>query len=498
MQGVEQAAVATGRVSLALLMERAGGRVAEEASRLVPSGPVAVVCGPGNNGGDGWVAARRLAEAGRDVRVVALRAPDALRGEAADAARTAIEGGVSWSAAESASAVAEAASDAACIIDAVFGFGLARPPEGLFAAAISAINDAGAPVVSVDLPSGVDADTGAVTGPAVRADLTVTFSAFKVGLLLYPGAEHAGEVVVADIGIPAEMLDVPASVEVPDAADLAALFPWPRPQDHKGSRGRVAVVAGSRAYSGAAVLAVAGALRMGPGYVVAVVPEPVAPVVRVAAPGVVVRAVPAAPDGGFASAEDVLDAVADADAVAAGPGLSTSPGAVAVAHALLRNVRAPLVLDADALNAFDGAFESLTARTAPLVITPHPGEAARLLGVSAADVQRDRLAAARRLAGPGSVCVLKGARTVVVGGGRSAVICAGNPGLARAGSGDVLTGMLGTLLAQRVAPYDAAVIAAYLHARAADHGVAELTETCFGAADITRYLPNAVRELAGG
>lgn len=495
LRGIEAQAVETGASTLAGLMDRAGAALADEVMRRVPRGSVAVVCGPGNNGGDGWAAARLLADAGREVRVVALRAPDELTGAAREAAEGATATGVRWLTPDS---LTEGLRGASAVVDAIFGFRFHGPPDERCANAITAIGAADAVVIAADIPSGVDADTGAVAGPAVRADVTVTFTVYKRGLTLYPGAALAGEIVVADIGVPTFVPDGPWAMEVPDAADLRAAFPWPTPEDHKGSRGRVAIVAGSAAYSGAAMLAVSGALRLGPGYVHAVVPEPMADALRVALPGAIVRAMPAARDGSFASAGEVLAAVADADAVVVGPGITTGAGAVDVARALVERVPVPLVLDADGLNAFVGDLERLCARSAPLVITPHPGEAARLLGIDAGDVVTDRVSAAVRLAGQRRVCLLKGAHSLVAGGERLAAVLAGNPGLARAGSGDVLAGMLGTLLAQGVSPFDAAVLGAHLHGRAADHGVVALTETCFGSADITSYLPDAVRELAGG
>jgi len=497
MREAEEQAIASGTTTLAELMDRAGAAVAAEVTRKAGSGPVTAVCGPGNNGGDGWVAARVLHEHGREVRVVSLASPEALPEAAAAAARRALASGVPFSM-MSADTHAAAALDVAVVIDAMFGFGFRGPVREPASALIEALNAAAAYVISVDVPSGVDADTGAVSGPAVRADATVTFSAAKPGLLIYPGAEYAGAVTVADIGIPEESLQAADALALPALADLRPLLPVPAPNDHKGSRGRVAVVAGSRAYAGAAVLAAQGALRMGAGYVIAVVPECIGDVVRASLPNVIVRTFPAALDGSIASVDAVITAVSDADAVVAGPGLTTAQGVAEVIHALLAGVAAPLVLDADALNALVGDADPLGYRTGPLVLTPHPGEAARLLGTDAGSVQADRVAAAVALTRGRHVCVLKGSRSIVAGPERRALVQSGNAGLARAGSGDVLTGMLGTLLAQGVGPFDAAVLAVHLHGRAAEYGTARFTETCFTSADIASFLPDAVRELQGG
>lgn len=493
MRAVEERVVAEGVTTLAQLMEHAGEAVSAEATRNAPDGLMVTVTGPGNNGGDGWVAARRLLEAGLDSAVIALAEPSALHGEAADAARAALEAGVPWQPL-SERAVASL-SGAAVVVDAVFGFGFHGPVREPYRSALEAVSRCPGTVISVDVPSGVEADTGMAEG-AVRADVTVTFTALKPGLLIHPGAGCAGEVVVADIGVPRAWVAVPGALEVPGASDLRPVFPLPRPDDHKGSRGRVAVVAGSTTYPGAAVLAARGALALGAGFTVAVVPEPIADILRASAPGILVRAIAAAPDGSFGSAEAVLAAVADADAVVAGPGLTTGGAVPQLVHRLIAEVDRPLLLDADGLNALDGPG-MLAGRRAPVVIAPHPGEAARLLGSSNEAVQHDRLAAADALCGTGMVCLLKGARTLVTGGGRRAVIVAGNAGLAKAGSGDVLAGMIGTLLAQGVDAYDAAVLGAHLHGRAADHGVRCLTTTCFTSADITTFLPDAVREVTG-
>ncbi|MRS12686.1 MAG: NAD(P)H-hydrate dehydratase [Actinobacteria bacterium] len=494
MRAIEDRADADGVATVAELMRRAGATLAAEVSRRVPSGPVVAVCGTGNNGGDGWVAAKLLHEAGRDVRVVALAAPGDLSGSAADAAVEATRAGVPFDLCGQHRPLERTA----VVIDALFGFGLRGAMREPAARLVPEIALCGAAVIAADVPSGVDADTGAVTGAAVSADVTVTFTARKPGLLIYPGASFAGEVVVADIGVPKEMLSAPGALELPGVADVSSLLPVAPPDAHKGSRGRVAIVAGSRAYAGAAVLAAQGALRMGAGYVYAVVPEVIGDVIRASLPGAIVRAVPAAADGTVARLDAVLSSVADADAVVVGPGLTTAPGVGEVVHALLTNVSVPLVLDADALNALAGDMAAIDSRTAPLVLTPHPGEASRLLGISAEGVQADRVGAALALSRGHHVCLLKGARTVIAGAGRSALILTGNAGLARAGSGDVLAGMAGTLLAQGVAPFDAAVLSAHLHGRAAEYGTAALTETCFTSADIVTFLPEAVRELTGG
>lgn len=496
----EQEAIAHGAVTIDLLMDRAGDALAETVISIAPPGPVGVVTGSGNNGGDGWVAARVLHEQGREVSVFALTGPDGLSGPARLAARTAIDRGVAWGVVESALDLAHGLLAVSVIIDAVFGFGFRGSADGLSAAAILAIDDSDAFVVSADMPSGVHADTGVVVGPAVRADVTVTFSAPKVGLLLEPGASHAGEIIVRDIGVPRVYVDRAGCLEVWDRGDYRGLMPVPVPEDHKGSRGRVLTITGSRAFAGAAILTARGASRMGAGYVYAAVPASIAPIVQGVLPHVITYALPETAAGTLSRAvgDGLRERARGVDAVVIGPGLTLDAETVALVRSLVDEVDVPMVLDADALNAFDaGGPRPILDRSAPTVVTPHPGELARLLGRSSAEVQADRLGSATALAGGGVTCLLKGARTVVTSGARSVVTMAGNAGMATAGMGDVLAGMIGTLLAQGLTPYDAAALGAYLHGRAGDHGAAALTPICLTADDIDAYLPSAVREVLG-
>ncbi|TDB39439.1 MAG: NAD(P)H-hydrate dehydratase [Actinobacteria bacterium] len=500
MRSAEKAAVDSGEATLAGLMARAGAMLADEVERSVPAGAIAVVTGKGNNGGDGWVAARVLAASGREVRVLALAVPDALAGEAAAAAQAALEAGVRWEPAGDALAMAEQLDGVAVIVDAVFGVGFSGAAREPYASAIVAMDDADAPVISADVPSGVDAGTGAVAGPAVHAAVTVTFSAPKPGLLLYPGAGCAGEIVVADIGLQRDVLDSAGGLEVWDRGDYRATLPVPSPDAHKGQRGSVLLVAGSRLYAGSAVLAAAGAMRMGAGYVFAAVPASVAPVMQAALPHVIAVGLKETAEGTLAasSVERIIRLAAEVDAVVLGPGLTTHAEAVSVVRRLVELLPSPLVLDADGLNAFaETGPGPIMARSAPTVITPHPGELARLLGVSTPEVQADRVSAAGRVAGCRLACVLKGARTIVSAGGRTVVTLAGNPGMATAGSGDVLAGMIGTLLAQGLDSLEAGALGAFVHSRAGDLAAEELTEICLTAKDLPAYVPAAVREILG-
>lgn len=498
IQAAEERAVASG-ITLGELMERAGTAVAADAAAGAPSGRIVVVTGKGNNGGDGWVAARELHSAGRDVGVLAFAAPDELDGPAADAARTALAAGVRWTRPASDAELVTELAGSSLVIDALFGFGFRGPAREPFARAIEAINDCDAAVLAVDMPSGVDADTGAVDGAAVRADVTLTFTAPKVGVIAYPGAECAGEVRVADIGVPRRFVDEVGRIELLDDDDFRELFPATRPGAHKNSRGRVLVVAGSRGMTGAATLASTAALRLGAGYVTLACPDSLLDTLATKLTPVVLRPLPEEAPGILAphAAEEVLRLADHADAVVLGPGLTREPGPLAVARRLVAELGCPLLVDADALNAHERNAEALTSRGTPTVLTPHPGELSRVLGVPAGEIQSARLRFGAALATDHVACVLKGARTVVTGGGRQSIETAGNQGMATAGSGDVLAGMCGALLAKGLPAYEAAVLGVHLHARAGDVAAGELTVECVTAPDILARIPDAVAELLG-
>jgi len=500
IRAAEERACARGGLTLETLMHRAGAALAAEVARRVPLGRIVLVTGKGNNGGDGWIAARHLAEDGREVLVLALAAPDALAGQAATAAAEAVSVGIAWETADAAFDFTRGLSGAAGIVDAVFGIGFSGVAREPYASALIAIDDADGLVVSADIPSGVDADTGAVSGPAVHADVTLTFSAPKVGLLVHTGAAYAGEIVVADIGIPRQHLGSLGVLEIWDRGDYRACLPMPARDAHKGTRGSVLLVAGSRLYAGSAVLAAAGAMRMGAGYVFAAVPASVAPVMQAALPHVIAVALSETAEGTIAeeSVDRIKRLASEVDAIVLGPGLTSHAEATGVIRRLVDTLPGPLVLDADGLNAFAGSgVAAIMARTGATVVTPHPGELARLLGTSAREVQADRTGSVRRLVGDALACVLKGPGTLIASGGRTVITLAGNPGMATAGSGDVLSGMIGTLLAQGLSPLEAGALGAYVHARAGDLAAAELTEVCLTAKDLPAYMPAAVRELIG-
>jgi hydroxyethylthiazole kinase-like uncharacterized protein yjeF len=482
-----------------VLMENAGAAVARLVDERFPRARrVTVLCGRGNNGGDGFVVARRL---GARAEALLLGARDGVEGDARTHLLACERSGgrvvVIADAAGWAGALPRV-EEADLIVDAVLGTGLRSKPAGLAAEAIAAIArrfESGVPVVAVDLPSGLPSDGGAVDWPAARATVTVTFGSPKRGHVLPPACGHVGELVVADIGIPAECVAAAnPSLFLLEDADAAGAFPLRRRGAHKGDFGHLLVVAGSVGKTGAAVLAAGGALRAGAGLVTVATPEPCLAVVAAARPEVMTEPLPATPGGGLdeAGLPRLLELAGGRDAVVLGPGLGQDPGTRALVRAFVRECPVPLVIDADGLNALAAAGGEAAAldalrRDTPAVLTPHPGEMARLTGGRTSDVQRERPERAVALAREtGAIVVLKGERTLVAEpSGRT---------------GDVLAGVVGSLLARHGALLSATA-AVVVHGRAGDLAARERGEEGMTAGDVVEALPAAiesVRRAAGG
>ncbi|ADB50312.1 bifunctional ADP-dependent NAD(P)H-hydrate dehydratase/NAD(P)H-hydrate epimerase [Conexibacter woesei] len=450
------------------LMERAGRGLFELVQRCVPDGTIAVVCGKGNNGGDGLVVARLLREAGREVDVHLLPDPGELEGDA----RTNLE---RLCGAPPRIFNPGALFEVAGIVDAVLGTGASGAPRGLVGDAvdtIAAAADHGVTVVACDVPSGVDASTGEVAGVAVRARATATFHAAKPGLWIAPGKQHAGEVVVVDIGIPGDDGGrPPATVAGAGAITAAVLAELPSrgAASTKFDGGSVLVCGGSTGLTGAPSLASAAAARAGAGYVTVLVPASLNLVFEVRQAEVMSVPLPDE-DGALmpAAVAPALERLERADALVLGPGLGRAEGSAQFARDLAAAANVPLVLDADGLNAHAGRLEDLASRRAPTVLTPHGGELARLLGVGNEEVRGRRLALAREAAHrAGAIVVLKGDDTLVVTPAGAVAVSPGDaPALATAGTGDVLGGTIAALLARRVEPFAAACAGVELHRRA--------------------------------
>ncbi len=523
MRALDRHTIETLGVPGALLMESAGRAVAEAvlAERATAgSGDVLVVCGSGNNGGDGLVAARHLQLLGLRVRVALVGARGRLAPDAAANLARAKAVGVPIATGPLRTA------GAAVLVDALLGTGLTRAVEGPVAAAIRRIAAArpAARVVAVDLPSGIDADTGRIHGVAVAADRTVAIALPKVGLTLEPGRTRAGCIVVARIGIADTAPGVRAGAALwTDAAAAARLPERPR-EGHKGRFGHVLVVAGARGTTGAAALAALAAARSGAGLVTIACPAGVHGILETKCTEPMTAAVPDAADGSFSidALAPILALAEERDVVALGPGIGRAAETQKLVRELVAAIPRPLVIDADGLFPFaaaatrgrhaDDALGALKARRAATILTPHPGEAARLLGISAAEINLDRVGAARRLAErAGAVVVLKGAATVVTApDGRTLVTPTGSPALATGGTGDVLTGVIAALLAQASGepaarekrggtdPFELAALGAWLHGRAGDRGAACLGRVGLLAGDVIDELPGTFESLRQG
>jgi hydroxyethylthiazole kinase-like uncharacterized protein yjeF len=493
----------------AVLMENAGAAVARAIRQKWPAARrILVLCGKGNNGGDGFVTARRLLDFRPEVCLFARRAAvagDALLHmnayersggqvhEVADeeAWRSRREALLDW---------------AEVVVDALLGTGLRNAPRGLLARVIGDVEArstrGGTPVVAVDVPSGLSSDSGQTPWASLTADLTVALAAPRRCHVLAPACDLVGELQVADIGIPAQVVaETGARLSLLEARDAAAAFPPRDPGAHKGSFGHVLVVAGSVGKTGAAVLCATGALRSGAGLVTVATPWHALPMVAAGRAEVMTEPLPVAASGDLevGAAERALELCRTRDAVVVGPGLGDNASTRAFVRRLVRECPRPLLLDADGLNAFAGEVEALAQsireRQAPTVLTPHPGEMARLVGSRIPDVQSHRLEVALSLAASvGAHVVLKGRRTLVARpDGRAAVNPTGNPGMATGGTGDVLAGVVGALLARGLDVWVAATAGVYVHGLAGDLAAARLGPEALLAQDLVDALPEAIR-----
>lgn len=525
MARVDRAAVDELGVPSMVLMENAALGLAEAVARSFPeAATVAIYCGPGNNGGDGLALARHLAVRGYRVCCVLVFAGKETRGDAATQLEICRRMGEALvplrevGPDEPLDEAFAAARGADLVVDALFGTGLGRPLEGRFAELVEGLNAIPVPKLAVDLPSGLNGSRPEVFGPHLVADVTVTFGAPKPAQVLSPTAEAMGDLVVADLGVPQELMGQLADRDrsggsgerlhliVPE--ELAGHLAPRRPDTHKGTYGHLLIAAGSVGASGAVILAARAAVRSGAGLVTAAVPEPIVQTVDGGSIESMSLPLPAGEDGRIAggAAAAILEAAAERSALALGPGMGRTDAVAGELRRAALECGVPLVLDADGVNAFAGRAGELRerrdreGRRIPTVLTPHPGEAARLLGVDTGEVVADRRGAVRRAAGEtGAVVVLKGHQTLVgTPEGEVHVNRTGNPGMASGGTGDVLTGLIGALLAQGFEALAAARLGVYLHGLAGDLAAAARGEIGLAARDLVEHLPRAIEELRAG
>jgi hydroxyethylthiazole kinase-like uncharacterized protein yjeF len=508
MQMLDRRAIMEARIPSLVLMERAGAGVVQLLERHfapLKDKRITIVCGKGNNGGDGFVAARLLARKGITIQVVCLA-------KVADLSRDArvMHGRLLRIAKKNVIRSAHdpeslrgifTASD--IIVDAILGTGLSTAVSGPYEQVIQTINGSGRPVLAVDIPSGLNADTGAVLGSAVRADITATFGLPKIGLYIGEGVDHAGSTHVVDIGIPASLVELVESRTILLTHAMAKTsLPRRTPSSHKGTYGHAGIIAGSVGKTGAAAMAAKAALRVGTGLVTVATPSGVNDTLE--AKLLEVMTVPMPETKAHTLARSGLDRLLAftrvRTAIAIGPGLTTHPETVELIQELVKRVDKPCVLDADALNALAGKASLLTESKLPPILTPHPGEMARLeIDASPQSVNADRIGVAGRFARErGVLVVLKGARTIVARpDGMIAVCPTGNPGMATAGTGDVLTGMIVGLLAQGLTPWDAACTGTYFHGLAGDLAAGQTGQAAMTAGDLIEHIPKAFAQAAG-
>ncbi|MDI3480966.1 MAG: ADP-dependent NAD(P)H-hydrate dehydratase / NAD(P)H-hydrate epimerase [Tepidanaerobacteraceae bacterium] len=495
----------------AVLMENAGREVAIAVKRICErmaaekrifkhEAKIAIFCGKGNNGGDGFVAARHLANMGFKPEVFLVAAAEEIKGDAAANYRIILNMNIPVHPVRDEKHLEIArilAKSSAAVVDAIFGTGLKGEVQGVSRKVIELINELEVPVVSVDIPSGISGRTGKVLGAAVKAEETVTMALPKLGLVIYPGAAYAGRISVADIGMPFQIIrQASAEAEVLENNAIRNFFvPYP-PDAHKGTFGRVFILAGSLGFTGAAALAGLAAIRSGAGLVTVGVPESLNDILEVKLTEAMTLPLPETPERGLCitALEKALEFSARCDAVALGPGLSQQEETAEFVRQFVKQCPVPMVIDADGLNVL---AKKPAAFNAPAVITPHPGEMARLLGTTADEVQQDRLKAVREAARRfGCTALLKGARTLIASSeGRLFINPTGNPGMATGGSGDVLCGMIAAFLARGMSPDQAAAAGVYIHGLAGDIAAEREGQLSMTAGDIIKYLPDAFKRL---
>jgi hydroxyethylthiazole kinase-like uncharacterized protein yjeF len=481
------------------LMERAGRAVALRVREDFGKGNIVILVGPGNNGGDGLVAARYLKRYKFKVKVYLLFEEKNMSEDARVQLERIKKSRIPY--VFSREIHNEELKDA-IIIDALFGTGLKREISGRIAELIETINNSGNPVVAVDIPSGISSDDGSIMGKAIKADLTVTFGLPKRGHLLYPGSEYTGRLYVEDIGFPEELIkSKDLRVELLEKEFVKNLIPQRKRYSHKGTYGHLLIIAGSRGKTGACLLAARAALRTGAGLVTVGVPESLLQVFESRVTDEMCLGLPDRGDGLLK--KDAIDLILEfikkpGRVIAIGPGIGVSEDTKVIIKELIEQTEVPMVIDADGINCLQGMAEILKNKKGDIVLTPHPGEMARLTGLQIEEIERRRIDLPQELSLKyGATIVLKGVPTVIGHNGNSYVNPTGNPGMAKAGSGDVLTGIIGGLMAQGLTGLDSAILGVYLHGLAGDIGASHKGGHSLLASDIIEYIPDAFKELKG-
>jgi len=489
-----------------VLMENAGRGAAAFFQQVVPellNGRISVVAGSGNNGGDGFVLARLFHHLGAAVRVVCLRPPEKIKGDALINFRILSKLGVPvfvWDETKSFDDQFKWIKETDVIVDAILGTGLNSEVRGLFRKIIDAVNELKLPVLAVDVPSGLDASTGKILGTAIRAKATATFGLPKIGQLVDPGEEYVGILKVVDIGIPKLVLESNNLRRYwLEEDDLSSWLSARNSATHKGQAGHVVVLSGSRGKTGAATLICEGAGHVGAGLVTLFIPVSLNPIVEIKLTEMMTIPIAETKNQSPADAAlpEILNFLEGKQALAMGPGISLHPDTQALVKGLLPKVPCPMVLDADALTILADHLELLDETKQPLILTPHPGEMARLIHGSVREVQQNRLEIAAEFSQKHAVTlVLKGHRSVIAApDGRLAINSSGNPAMASGGMGDTLTGMIAGFLGQGFEPFKAACLGVFVHGAAADRRIAKVASRGLLASQILNEIPYVIGNL---
>ena len=490
-----------------LLMENAASGITRTVVEMLGSVSrkrVTVICGKGNNGGDGLAAARQLYNRGANVSVYLLSDITAFTAEAEMNLNIALKTGVEihGKGTYHTNTLRSALNHSHMILDAMIGTGLSSTVKEEYKEVIELINDSNRPVVAVDIPTGIASDTGEVMGTAVKATTTVTFAIPKRGHILYPGCDYTGNLQIVDISIPKSAIEKEAIyLNLLTEEDMQSIIPSRQTDTHKGTNGHVLVIAGSIGKGGAAAMTALSCLRSGSGLVTLAVPESVQPIAAMKLTEVMTHPLAETDEKSIAASavHMILELSRDKQVVAIGPGLTTHKETVSVVKSLVKETGIPMVIDADAINALADSPGLLKERKSPTILTPHPGEMGRLTGKSTAEVQKDRIGVARCFAMEhGVYIVLKGAHTVIAEpSGAVHISATGNPGMASGGTGDALTGIIAGLIAQGLEPAQAAKLGVYLHGLAGDLAAEERGMIGMIAGDLIGRIPAAIKQVAG-
>jgi NAD(P)H-hydrate epimerase len=502
MQSIDRRAIEGMKIPGLQLMETAGIRVVETILEHfdVVGKTVSVVCGKGNNGGDGFVVARLLHEKGVRPEIFLVGEKTQVRGDALVNLERVEKAGLRVDEISSPGQF-RVSTDSTLIVDAIFGTGFSGPVKAPHDDIINSINARYAPVVSVDAPSGLDGSTGQVANPTIKADITVTFGLPKLGQVVYPGKSYVGEFVIADVGFPERAISEEGiELNYLTPSEATTMLPFRAPDANKGDLGKLFVLVGSEGYTGAAAMTAEAGLRSGTGLVILGCPSGLNDILEIKLTEVITKPLPEVRKRrcfALRGLGEVREMVKWADAVAVGPGIGTYHETRDLIFRLLSQLDKPAVFDADALNILAKDMDQLRGHSAPLVISPHPGEMSRLTGKSIEQIQRNRINVALEFAQEFNlVCILKGAPSVIAApNGQAWINPTGNDGMATAGSGDVLTGLIGGFLAQGMLDIDAAVLGCYVHGLAGDLARDQLGPRGMIAGDILKMVPEGLKGM---